>query len=216
MVLLLSESAMAFTGFKCLSMRLEGSGMDLKHRHSHLLMDYWQGLRTAANLPHQGELDADILRCLLPNIILVDQNDNGQVNVRLAGRDARVRFGVTEQSWSFLGSFAASDQARVAAELAHAVEKGHPLRLFLLALMKSGGWTEFEAVLLPVQSEDATASHFIGVHLPLGVSEANDTILEQYVFEISPMALDLMPPAARASRGCGGAKRGLRLVSSRD
>ena len=191
--------------------------MDLKHRHSHFLMGYWRGLRTAAHLQQQGELDADILRCLLPNILLVDRDDDGQASVRLAGKNTRARFGVTEQNRNFLSSFAVSDHARIAAALADAVEKRHPLKLFILASMKSGGWAEFEAVLLPVHSQDGTASHFIGVHLPLGVSDEYDSILEQYVLEISPMTLDLhlMPPGGRAARAGGGTKRGLRLVSSR-
>ncbi len=141
--------------------------LDMRHRHSHLLLGYWVGLHKGPLPPHEDEMDAEIIRALLPAICLAETQPDGLPSYRLVGRQLSKRIGKDVIGAPLSGFWGAADFAEIQAHFLESARSHRPFFYTSVGRDEVGGWHLFETLWAPIQMEDPQIGCFVGVSEPL-------------------------------------------------
>jgi len=141
--------------------------LDMRHRHSHLLLGYWVGLHKGPLPPHEDELDAAIMRALLPAICLAEMQPDGLPSYRLIGRQLLKRMGKGVIGAPLASFWGAADFAEIQAHFLESARSHRPFFYTSVGRDEAGHWHLFETLWAPIQMDDPQISCFVGVSEPL-------------------------------------------------
>lgn len=146
---------------------------------SRTLYDYWNSLRGARSAPDRRDIDPTRIRGALANTFILELNDNGGFDFRLAGSHLCSAYARELKGRSFTALWHARDRDALDT-LIRAVTEDHAVALVTFtATTDVKTSVAFETILLPVRHNGSTQTRL------LGAMTAIDT---PYWFGVQPIA----------------------------
>jgi hypothetical protein len=189
--------------------------LEMRHRHSHLLLGYWVGLHKGPLPPREGELDAEVMRALLPAICVAEMHNGGPPYYRLVGREIERRMGEDVTGAPISAFWARGDCAEIQDYFFRSSRSQRPFFYTSVGRDDAGGWHLFETLWVPIQMDDPQVACFVGVSEPLSEGSGPPGRLIGREALAGIWLLDGQHPSATEATTCGKAPSSrLRLVVS--
>lgn len=134
----------------------------MKHRNSHLLVGYWNRLRSGSIVPDQTALDPRAIKRILSHVFILDAADTSRPSYRLAGTSHCDRYGMELRGMNFLARWNAQSRGTIGQLLRLSLMSGEPICLSSVAETERGV-VEMETVLAPLTFAGGAPSRFIGI-----------------------------------------------------
>jgi hypothetical protein len=142
----------------------------MKHKNSHLLVDYWSHIRNGRDVPNQGDIDPSSLKHLLSYTFILDCENlaTSRPLYRLAGSSLCERFGFELKGTSFLHHWESESVLAIASALRQSLRECQPVCLSSVAATADNGMVELETTLTPVSFNSREPARFFGLVQLLG------------------------------------------------
>jgi len=137
--------------------------MEMKHKNSLQLFEYWMAKRGKRAAPNRTDIEPADIRDVLPHVFICDLNGDHQLSFRLAGT-ALCSLCCRELKGSTFGSLWLADGVRNATRTGAAVAtRATPAVLSLDVLSTGGRVTQAEMLLLPITGPTGEHDRLIGL-----------------------------------------------------
>jgi len=143
-------------------------GLGMKHRNSHLLVGYWNRLRTGRDVPDQTDIDPRAIKRLLCTIFILDAVDPFRPVYRLAGTALCDHYGAELKGTNYLARWEGLSRDRLTSALQQSLALRQPLCVSSIAASSECGMVELESVLAPIRFGSGAPSRFIGMMQIIG------------------------------------------------
>lgn len=141
--------------------------MDMKHRTSRVLFDYWNEVRGDRATPRRFEIDPAKIASLLPSTFILERIDGETFRFRLAGTRVCELFGYELRGSNFLHGWSMGDRAALIRHLGALSRQGAVELIEMEAAPVARPSTPFEIVLLPLQHTGDEIDRLLGAFSPL-------------------------------------------------
>lgn len=150
----------------------------LKHPHSQMLFDYWNGVRGVRPAPRRFDIEPGRLGTALPDTFILERSFGNSLTYRLAGTKVCENLGLDPRGREFLEGFNETDVQRLKPQFNAILEGSAVLTLTFEAEMVSGAKGQYEAVLLPLVHTRSTIDRILGsiARLDDGITPLRDTV----------------------------------------
>jgi hypothetical protein len=150
----------------------------LRHPHSQILFDYWNGVRGSRPAPRRFEIEPGRLGPALPDTFILERSFGNALTFRLAGTKVCQNLGLDPRGRQFIDGWDEADVLKLKQHLQSVLEVSAVLTLSFEAEMASGKKVEYEVLLLPLVHTANTIDRILGSisRLDEGVTSARDTV----------------------------------------
>jgi len=134
----------------------------MKHPVSRRIYDYWDALRRGRRAPKRSELEPADLKDLLPDIMILEQEDPLTYRFRLAGTRICGMFGAELRGKNILDFWSRRERESFESLLFSVKEDSAAAALGFTAFSESEQDVAMEMVLLPLKRDDDKATRVFG------------------------------------------------------
>ncbi len=150
----------------------------LRHPHSQILFDYWNGVRGVRPAPRRFDIEPGRLGAALPDTFILERAFGNSLTFRLAGTKVCENLGLDPRGREFLDGWNEADIMKLKPHLQSVLEAAAVLTLTFEAEMISGQKTNYEALLLPLVHTRDTIDRILGsiTRLDDATTSSRDTV----------------------------------------
>lgn len=134
----------------------------MKHTISRQIYDYWDALRRGRRAPRRSELEPAELKELLPDIVILEQEDALTYRFRLAGTRVCSHFGAELTGRNLLDFWSRRERESIESLLFSVREDAAAAVLGFTASSEDGREALMEMVLLPLKRDDGALNRVFG------------------------------------------------------
>jgi hypothetical protein len=197
----------------------------MKHKNSHLLVGYWNQLRTGRDVPDQTDIDPRAIKRLLRTVFILDAADPFRPVYRLAGTALCDRYGGELKGTNYLDRWEGQSRDQLTSALQQSLAMRQPFCVSSIAAGLECGMVEIESVLAPIRFGSGIPSRFIGMTQLIGSDLALggrpiafERLVGLRIIDESDRSssADMPPPAAPKVKSIQKRAPHLRLIVSRE
>lgn len=145
-----------------------GQPMNLKHKISETLFDYWNKVRgNRTTPPRRFEVDPGKIATILPSTFILERLDADAYRFRLAGTHVCDMFGAELRGTNFLAGWQPADRASLVRHLSALSKQGAVEVVHMEAAPVARASTPFEVLLLPLRHTGESIDRILGSFCPL-------------------------------------------------
>ena len=139
----------------------------MKHKSSLALFGYWNRRREERAAPLRREIEPADIHTTLPNVFILECNDEDCPHFRLAGTAICSMFGRELRDTPLASLWLPNEADSSLKQVSYAQARGVPLVIELEGESQAGRLVELELLLLPMASTSARIDRFLGTLNPL-------------------------------------------------
>ncbi len=139
-----------------------GGAYIMKHQTSRQVYDYWNMLRNGRDAPLRSELEPCEMKSLLPDIMILEQEDPLTYLFRLAGTRLCSHYGQELRGKNLLNMWARHERESIESLLFSVTEDAAAAVLGFAASDDQGREVAMEMILLPMKQENGARTRIFG------------------------------------------------------
>lgn len=142
--------------------------MQLKHKTSETLFEYWNDVRGSRTTPpRRFEINPGRIAAILPSTFILERDDADTYRFRLAGTRVCEIFGAELRGTNFLTGWTPADRSALVRHLAALSKQGAVEIIHMEAAPVARASTPFEMLLLPLRHTSDAIDRILGAFSPL-------------------------------------------------
>ena len=134
----------------------------MRNRSSIGIRQYWERIRGENTAPMRRDVDPGAIRAILPDLFILEQEQDGAIRFRLAGTRICACFGRELRGSSFTDLWRARQRKEVEGQLRAVMHNEVPMAAKISGTTWSGHPVSMEVTLLPMRSNGAHSDRIIG------------------------------------------------------
>lgn len=134
----------------------------MRNRSSIGIWQYWERIRRANGAPMRRDVDPCALRAILPDLFILERENDGGIRFRLAGTRICAGFGRELRGTRFADLWSALQRRRVHDQIEDAMRYEAPIASELIGISRSGQTIAMDVTALPMRSSGPASDRVIG------------------------------------------------------